>query len=198
MGKSRPGCRKKRAYRIPPPWTTWPTQIPIHGHPIPWLRSHRTTSAQNHPIDPILVCPTAATEHRRNEVGACGGLRLPPGDMMNHRIPPNVPALFPDSQTLSQTLSPSLALVPPPLPHTPHPLGRSMDGLGATPWCESRASSPRKLERLHNVIKSSLRFNSPYQRYTALISRTTYLEALAIVFRYPPPAPLLLLSEKPT
>ncbi|KXH59472.1 hypothetical protein CNYM01_12286 [Colletotrichum nymphaeae SA-01] len=33
----------------------------------------------------------------RNDFGARSGLRLPPGNMMNHRTPPNVPALFPDS-----------------------------------------------------------------------------------------------------
>ncbi|EXF80251.1 hypothetical protein CFIO01_11140 [Colletotrichum fioriniae PJ7] len=59
--------------------------------------SDSISKKKNHPIDAIVVCQAAATEHRRNDVGARGGLRLLLRNMMNHRTPPNVPALFPDS-----------------------------------------------------------------------------------------------------
>lgn len=48
--------------------------------------------AQTHPQSTSL--PVNAG---RNDVGARGGLRLLLRNMMNHRTPPNVPALFPDS-----------------------------------------------------------------------------------------------------
>ncbi|KAK1492242.1 hypothetical protein CTAM01_10036 [Colletotrichum tamarilloi] len=59
--------------------------------------SDSISKKKNHPIDAIVVCQAIATEHRRNDLGARCGLRLPPGNMMNHRTPLNVPALFPGS-----------------------------------------------------------------------------------------------------
>ncbi|KAK0382432.1 hypothetical protein CMEL01_10397 [Colletotrichum melonis] len=104
--------------------------------------SDSISKKKNHPIDAIVVCQAVATEHRRNDLGARCGLRLPPGNMMNHRTPLNVPALFPDSvfgfgAVRHRRRRPLLRTH---AHYTPQPLGRSIDGLGMTARYESRAS----------------------------------------------------------
>ncbi|KAK1533751.1 hypothetical protein CPAR01_10459 [Colletotrichum paranaense] len=121
--------------------------------------SDSISKKKNHPIDAIVVCQAVATEHRgqsanpsaihslsvnagRNDLGARCGLRLPPGNMMNHRTPLNVPALFPDSVFGFGAVRHrrSRPLLRTHAHYTPQPLGRSIDGLGMTARYESRAS----------------------------------------------------------
>ncbi|KAI3543054.1 hypothetical protein CABS01_03308 [Colletotrichum abscissum] len=104
--------------------------------------SDSISKKKNHPIDAIVVCQAVATEHRRNDLGARCGLRLLPGNMMNHRTPLNVPALFPDSVFGSGAVRHRRRrpLLRTHAHYTPQPLGRSIDGLGMTARYESRAS----------------------------------------------------------